>query len=242
MLDKILQWHDEDKQLEIVDFIEALPQEERVYEIESAYGRALNNLDREEEALAVLGRIRTQGEQDAVWHWRIGYSLYFINREEEAAEHFQKAIDMGYDNEQIRSFLEQAKEYAENKFESSEPLFTYDPDTVVDGSAVTAFDKACLLKDMYRDDYFPDFLVDKVQVLLLSLVFFIEQGEHTYAQVQEKLDEIVRAINDIQEKFEENDSDIETAARESIAESVELILAHFDIAIDIEQALREREW
>ena len=56
------------------------------------------------------------------------------------------------------------------------------------------------------------------------------------------MDEIVRAINDIQEKFEENDSDIETAARESIAESVELILAHFDIAIDIEQALREREW
>ena len=153
MLEKILQWHNEDKQQEIVDFIEALPQEERVYEIESAYGRALNNLDREEEALDVLERIRTQGEQDAVWHWRIGYSLYFLDREEEAAEHFQKAIDMGYDNEQIRSFLEQAKEYAENKLESSKPLLTYAPDTVVDGSGVPVFDKERLLRDMYQDGY-----------------------------------------------------------------------------------------
>ena len=242
MLEKILQWHNEDKQQEIVDFIEALPQEERVYEIESAYGRALNNLNREEEALDVLERIRTQGEQDAVWHWRIGYSLYFLNREAEAAEHFQKAIDMGYDNEQIRSFLEQAKEYAENKVESSKPLLTYAPDTVADGSGVPAFDKERLLRDMYRDDYFPDFLVDKVQVLLLSLVSFLGKGVRTYAQVQEKLDEVVLAINALQDEFEKNDSEIETAARESIAESVGLILDHFDIAIDIEEAIRERDW
>ena len=242
MLEKILQWHNEDKQQEIVDFIEALPQEERVYEIESAYGRALNNLDREEEALDVLERIRAQGEQDAVWHWRIGYSLYFLDREEEAAEHFQKAIDMGYDNEQIRSFLEQAKAYAENKVESSEPIFPYDPDKIVDGSGAPAFDKECLLKDMYRDDYFPDFLVDKVRILLLSLVSFLENGAHTYAQVQEKLDEVVLAINALQDEFEKNDSEIETAARESIAESVELILKHFAVEIDTEQAIRERDW
>ena len=84
--------------------------------------------------------------------------------------------------------------------------------------------------------------MDKVRILLLSLVSFLENGAHTYAQVQEKLDEVVLAINALQDEFEKNDSEIETAARESIAESVGLILDHFDIAIDTEEAIRERDW
>ena len=430
MLEKILQWHSEDKHQQIVDFIEALADEERLYEVESAYGRALNNLNREDEALGVLERIQPQGEHDPVWHWRIGYSLYYLDdREAEAAEHFQKAIDMGYDNEQIRSLLQQAKAYAARKMEAfehyklkwdnrtlptkgaepfegfdfvdfwetseyaqktytskpatdglvaeveaelgyklpdsylylvkkynggipkksafrseratswaqdhvqitgllgigadteysiqescstaedwgypkigvplcdcpsaghdmifldytycgqdgepavvhidqednytityladhfeafirglyipedvDEPFLNYDPTKVVTGSAFLAFDAERLLKDMYQDAYFPDFLVDKVRALLCELVSFIDQGTCTYAQVQEKLDEITRAINALQDEFAENNSDIETVARESIAESVELILMHFDITIDIEQAIREREW
>ena len=50
------------------------------------------------------------------------------------------------------------------------------------------------------------------------------------------------AINDLQEEFEENDSEIETVARDSIAVTLEYILQWFDIAIDVETALRERDW
>lgn len=49
-------------------------------------------------------------------------------------------------------------------------------------------------------------------------------------------------INDLAQEFEENDSDLETNARESIGESVSHILNWFEIDIDIEEAIREREW
>ena len=65
-----------------------------------------------------------------------------------------------------------------------------------------------LLDEMYQDDYYPAFLVDK----------------------------------DLQEEFDENDSEIETVARECIAAAVAYILEWFNIPIDTEEAIRERDW
>lgn len=71
-----------------------------------------------------------------------------------------------------------------------------------------------LLKEMYQDGYFPDFLVDKVKAELQKVIDLLEKGETDREAVQEKLDEAVCAINDLQEEFEENDSEIETVARD----------------------------
>ena len=65
-----------------------------------------------------------------------------------------------------------------------------------------------LLDEMYQDDYYPAFLVDK----------------------------------DLQEEFDENDSEIETVARDCIGVTVAYILEWFGIPIDIEEAIRERDW
>ena len=43
-------------------------------------------------------------------------------------------------------------------------------------------------------------------------------------------------------EFDENDSEIETVARECIAADVAYILEWFDIPIDTEEAIRERDW
>ena len=45
-----------------------------------------------------------------------------------------------------------------------------------------------------------------------------------------------------QAEFDENDSEIETVARECIASTVAYILAWFGIPIDTEEAIRERDW
>lgn len=50
------------------------------------------------------------------------------------------------------------------------------------------------------------------------------------------------SINELQEEFEEYDSDIETVARNSIGVTVGKILKYFNIDIDIEEAIRERDW
>lgn len=53
---------------------------------------------------------------------------------------------------------------------------------------------------------------------------------------------MARAINDLEEEFEENGSELETAARESIGEPAAYILTWFHIEFDVEEALGERDW
>lgn len=99
-----------------------------------------------------------------------------------------------------------------------------------------------LLEDMYQDEYFPDFLVDKIKVLVQDVITFLETGERDLEKVQEKFDDMTLAINDLQEEFEDNGSEIETGARESIGETVDYILQWFDIDMDVEDAIGERDW
>lgn len=103
-------------------------------------------------------------------------------------------------------------------------------------------EKYKLLEDMYHDAYFPDFLVDKVRDQVQAVIRFLEAGERDLQKVQDKFDEMTEAINDLQEEFEEHDSEIETAARDSIGETVEHILQWFDIGIDVEDAIGQRDW
>ena len=98
------------------------------------------------------------------------------------------------------------------------------------------------LDEMYQDEYYPDFLVDEVRDALQKVVDLLESGETNTEVVQETLDEAVSSINDLQEEFDENDSEIETVARECIAADVAYILEWFDIPIDTEEAIRERDW
>lgn len=98
------------------------------------------------------------------------------------------------------------------------------------------------LRDMYRDDYYPKFLVDKIKMLLEGIVQYLEQAPHSLEDIQQKFDEMTLAINDLEDEFYEHDSEIETAARDSIAETVIDILQAYNIEIDVEDALREREW
>ncbi|MFJ7887050.1 DUF5713 family protein [Lysinibacillus xylanilyticus] len=98
------------------------------------------------------------------------------------------------------------------------------------------------LKGMYQDSYYPKFLVDKIKDLLEQIVRYFEQGPHPLEDIQVKFDEITRAINDLEDEFLEHDSEIETIARDSIALTVMDILDVYNVKLDIEDALREREW
>lgn len=99
-----------------------------------------------------------------------------------------------------------------------------------------------LLEDMYEDGYFPDFLVDKLRDLIENVITFLETGEQDLQKIQEKFDEMTLAANDLEEEFEENGSELETAARESIGATVAYILQWFEINIGVEDAIRERDW
>ena len=98
------------------------------------------------------------------------------------------------------------------------------------------------LYEMYDDEYFPNFLVDKIKAELDKVEAVLAGGEKDTAIIQQYFDTMTRAINDLEAEFGANDSEIETVARDSIAEAVDYLLQKYRIAIDLEEALREREW
>ncbi len=99
-----------------------------------------------------------------------------------------------------------------------------------------------LLEEMYLDPYFPDFLVDKIRLLIEGLIEYLENGKKSLDKIQEELDKITMGINDLEDEFYDNNSEIETLARESIGYTISYILSYFDIRIDIEDAIRLRNW
>lgn len=99
-----------------------------------------------------------------------------------------------------------------------------------------------LLEDMYQDGYFPDVLVDKIKALIQEVIAFLETGEQDLVKIQEKFDAMTLAINDLQEEFEKHGSEIETVARDSIGETVGYILQWFDLELEAEDAIGERDW
>lgn len=99
-----------------------------------------------------------------------------------------------------------------------------------------------LLAYMHKDDYYPKFLVDRIQVLIEKVIALLETGETDLNKIQNVLDQMTLGINDLAEEFYEHESEIETMARDDIAETIIYILNWFEIDIDIEEAVREREW
>lgn len=99
-----------------------------------------------------------------------------------------------------------------------------------------------LIEDMVDDDYYPEKCVEKVKKAIEKLIDFLEDGHTDVAEIQEKLDEMTHTINDLEDDFEKNESEIETVARDSIGITIEYILNFFEIDIDIETAIRERDW
>jgi tetratricopeptide (TPR) repeat protein len=113
LIQQLCSWHESDEHQRIIEAIERIPREEQDYELSSLYARALNNAERYEEALEHLMGLEEQGREDGVWHFRVGYSLYYLNREAEAAEYFERAVSLGDDGEDTLTLLRHSREEAE---------------------------------------------------------------------------------------------------------------------------------
>ncbi len=101
-----------------------------------------------------------------------------------------------------------------------------------------------MLADLYADGYFPDFLVDKIKVILIDLC---EQIEREPLKDDASLLKLTHAaterINLLAEEFAENDSELETGARETMGAEFEFIVRAYGFAdIDIEKVIAPRDW
>lgn len=100
------------------------------------------------------------------------------------------------------------------------------------------------LKCMTGDESFPQHLVDKGKQILLRLGERIEKEKPAdeaalYVLTHAATDE----FNDLAEEFQRADSDIETTARECIAEDFEFIATAYGFPnADIEELIATRDW
>ncbi len=100
------------------------------------------------------------------------------------------------------------------------------------------------LEGMYSDSYFPDSIVDKGKRILVELCLQIENKPPNNLEELYKLTHAAtEKFNELDEEFNDNDSEIETVAREIIAEDFETIALNygFDNA-DGEELIETREW
>jgi hypothetical protein len=105
-------------------------------------------------------------------------------------------------------------------------------------------DPSQLLKGMYADGYFPTFLVDKVRDVLLDACREIESRKPRGHQALYRITcRATERINDLQQEFEENNSEIETAARDDIAVSFGYIASVYGFPdADLEALVATRDW
>ena len=99
------------------------------------------------------------------------------------------------------------------------------------------------LADMYSNSYFPKFLVDKGKTILLELCAQIEkQAPKNLEALYQLTHAATIRFNELGDEFFENDSEIETAARECIAADFEFIAVTYGFQPDTEALIAPREW
>jgi hypothetical protein len=99
-----------------------------------------------------------------------------------------------------------------------------------------------LLAEMMQDSYFPKHLVTECQWLLLKLAAAIEASKPLGVAVYEHTQATTESFNEMIDKFDEAGSDLETAARECIAGDIDFILKAYGYAVDLEEAISNRDW
>ncbi|PKG39090.1 DUF5713 family protein [Psychromonas sp. Urea-02u-13] len=99
------------------------------------------------------------------------------------------------------------------------------------------------LNDMYEDGYFPNYLVDKGKSILIHLCYKIEDVQPSSLEdLYELTNQSTNEFNELQVEFEENESEIETLARDCIAVDFEKIAKIYGFDADIEALTATRDW
>ena len=114
-------WSQEENYQKIIDCLESRSKTQALdYGLTCQLARAYNNLaDLDQpEAKAQLARaeellrsVEAEGQNDPLWHYRLGYSLFYQDREEEALACFERTLELCPSDEDARAFIQECKKY-----------------------------------------------------------------------------------------------------------------------------------
>ncbi|MFF0185946.1 DUF5713 family protein [Streptomyces sp. NPDC005244] len=100
------------------------------------------------------------------------------------------------------------------------------------------------LRRLYGDAYYPDHVLDRGRAILLGLCERIEaERPADLAALYALTHAATEEFNALQDAFEEADSDIETVAREEVAEDFWFVASAYGFAAaDVEGLIAPRDW
>ncbi len=99
------------------------------------------------------------------------------------------------------------------------------------------------LKEMYQDDYFPATLVDKGKQILIRLCEEIELKKIKDVNALYVLTHAAtNEFNRLAEEFQENESEMETVARDCIGMDFGFIAEAYGFDADAEELIATRDW
>ena len=107
---QLIRWHEEEEFQKIVDAVLALPDDERDYESTGQLARALNNLGDYETAAEFLLGVEEQGDNDPLWHYRLGYAYFNSRMFKQAKEEFGKVLQLTPDDDDAQMYVEWCEE------------------------------------------------------------------------------------------------------------------------------------
>lgn len=108
-------WHRDKEYDKIIAAILEIPEQDRDYDAVSHLARAMNNLDRYEDAVQQLLTIEKQGENDPLWHFRLGYAYYYLSEYEGAVREFEMASKLDPADQSALQFLDWSHSGAEKQ-------------------------------------------------------------------------------------------------------------------------------
>jgi hypothetical protein len=99
------------------------------------------------------------------------------------------------------------------------------------------------LAEMYEDNYFPDFLVDKGKLILVRLCEAIEREKPRSLEDLYRLTHAgTEEFNSLAVEFKESESEIETVARDAIGNDFAVIAQAYGFDADDEELIAPRDW
>ncbi len=116
LLQMLEQWHQDGEYQKIIDCLEDLARTQPLdYERTGLLARAYNNLafvgdqKRFGKAIELLLSVEEQGRNDPLWHYRLGYACFYLDREADALAHFRRALELDPSDEDCARFIQQCE-------------------------------------------------------------------------------------------------------------------------------------
>lgn len=130
LLEQLQAWHDAGDYEKIIEALEAIPAEERGYQLTGLLARAYQNAANGDERPAYHERSlellqSAVDETDPDWNFRVGFALYWLDQYDKAIPYFERIFTLIADDAETRAFWSDAAEMLEQCQQWTKPEQSY---------------------------------------------------------------------------------------------------------------------